>query len=170
MARKTTKPQRQDDLPKKKGGRRYQQGRYRLLHPEKYVGNATDIVYRSSWELRFNRWCDLNPSVVKWNSEEIVIPYWSEFDQKMRRYFVDYIVQLKTADGGYKTLLVEIKPSGQKVEPKKHGNKKPETYLAEMQTWQVNQDKWKAAREWAAKHSMEFVVLDEYDLGIKRRN
>ena len=149
--------------------RRYQQGKYRLLHPEKYVGNAKDVVYRSSWELRFNRWCDLNPSVAKWNSEEIVIPYWSEYDQKMRRYFVDYIIQLRLQDGSYKTFLIEIKPDAQTRPPKRHGNKKTETYLAECATWQVNSDKWKAASEWAAKHGMEFKVMTEYDLGIAKR-
>lgn len=149
--------------------RKYQQGIYRPLYPEKYVGDVTNITYRSSWERRFNRWCDMNPSVVKWNSEEIVIPYWSEADQKMRRYFVDYIIQLRKADGGMETLLVEIKPSSQQVPPKKHGNKKPETYIAEMTTYQVNQDKWKAAAAWAEKHGMRFVVLNEYDLGIAKR-
>ncbi|USV40936.1 head completion protein [Xanthomonas phage BUDD] len=148
--------------------RKYQQGRYRLLHPEKYVGNANDVVYRSSWELRFNRWCDLNPSVVKWNSEEIVIPYYSSAEFKNRRYFVDYIVQLKMADGSLKTLLIEIKPESQTIAPVK-GRKKPERYLQECITYQVNQDKWTAARAYAAKHGMEFRVMTEYDLGIAKR-
>jgi hypothetical protein len=149
--------------------RKYHQGKYRLLHPEKYVGNATDIVYRSSWELRFNRWCDLNPSVVKWNSEEIVIPYYSSAEGKNRRYFVDYIIQMKTDKGTLETLLIEIKPSVQQQKPKNHGNKKPENYLAEMTTYQVNQDKWAAATLWAEKQGMRFVVLNEYDLGIAKR-
>lgn len=149
--------------------RKYEQGIYRPLHPEKYVGDAKNITFRSSWERRFNRWCDMNPSVVKWNSEEIIIPYWSEVDQKMRRYFVDYIVQLKTDRGTMETLLVEIKPECQIQPPSKKGRKKPETYLAEMQTWQVNQDKWKAATAWAEKHGMRFIVLNEYDLGIAKR-
>ena len=149
--------------------RKYHQGHYRLLNPHKYVGSSTDIVYRSSWELRFNRWCDLNPSVVKWNSEEIVIPYYSQADGKNRRYFVDYIIQMKTDKGTIESLLTKIKPSGQQVKPKNHGNKKPENYLAEMHTYQVNQDKWEAAEKWAAKHGMRFVVLNEYDLGIAKR-
>lgn len=149
--------------------RKYQQGRYRLLHPEKYVGASEDIVFRSSWELRFNRWCDLNPSVVKWNSEEIVIPYYSQVDQKNRRYFVDYIIQLKKMDGSLETLLVEIKPQSQTVMPSKKGRKKEETYLTEMATYQVNQDKWAAATKWAEKNGMRFVVLNEYDLGIAKR-
>lgn len=149
--------------------RKYQQGRYRLLHPEKYIGAAQDIVFRSSWELRFNRWCDLNPSVVKWNSEEIVIPYYSQVDQKNRRYFVDYIIQLKKMDGSLETLLVEIKPHSQTVMPTKRGRKKEETYLSEMATYQVNQDKWAAATKWAEKNGMRFVVLNEYDLGIAKR-
>lgn len=148
--------------------RKYQQGKYRLLNPQKYVGNATDIFYRSSWELRFNRWCDLNPSVVKWNSEEIIIPYYSSAEGKNRRYFVDYIIQLKMADGSARTFLIEIKPESQTIMPTK-GRKNPERYLAEMTTYQVNQDKWTAARAYAAKHGMEFKVMTEYDLGIAKR-
>jgi hypothetical protein len=149
--------------------RKYQQGIYRLLNPHKYVGDPNAITYRSSWERTFNRWCDMNPSVEKWNSEEIVIPYWSQADQKNRRYFVDYIIQLRKADGSVETLLVEIKPACQQVMPKNHGNKKAATWMTEMTTYQVNQDKWAAATKWAEKNGMRFVVLNEYDLGIAKR-
>ena len=27
------------------------------------------VIYRSSWELAFCRWCDFSPSVIKWSSE-----------------------------------------------------------------------------------------------------
>lgn len=147
---------------------KYMQGRYKLHHPEKYQGDSTDVVYRSSWELRLNRFLDLNPSVIKWSSEELVIPYWSHADQKMRRYFVDYVVQVQGASGTIKTFLVEVKPYSQTIQPKR-GKKREKTYLKECYDWQVNQDKWAAATDYAKKHRMEFKIFDEYTLGIAKR-
>ena len=144
------------------------QGRYKLHHPEKYQGDSTDVVYRSSWEFRLNRFLDLNPAVVKWSSEELVIPYWSQADNKMRRYFVDYVVQVKGASGLIKTFLVEVKPHSQTLPPKR-GKKREKTYLRECYDYQVNQDKWEAARDYAKKHGMEFMIFTEYELGIAKR-
>lgn len=148
--------------------RKYKQGRFKPLNPEKYVGDKNNIVYRSSWELVFLRWADRHPSVVQYNSEEIVIPYYSEFDGKWRRYFMDFIIQIRYPDESYRTFLVEIKPESQTHEPIR-GRKRDETYLAEMSTWMVNRDKWNAAREYAQKNGMEFMIMTEYDLGIKKR-
>lgn len=147
---------------------KYMQGRYKLHHPEKYQGDDKDIVYRSSWEFRLCRFLDLNPSVIKWSSEELVIPYWSQADNKMRRYFVDYVVQVKGASGAIKTFLVEVKPYSQTIPPKR-GKKREKTFLKECYDWQVNQDKWAAATDFAKKHNMEFKIFDEYTLGIAKR-
>lgn len=147
---------------------KYQQGRFKPVHPEKYQGNKDDIVYRSSWERKFMHWCDMNPSVIRWCSEELVIPYYSTADGKERRYFTDFIVQFKHNSGNTKTFIVEIKPASQMVEPKK-GRKRLKTYMKECYDWQVNQDKWKAASEFAIKNGMEFRVLNEYDIGLKKR-
>lgn len=114
------------------------------------------------------RWCDLNPSVIRWNSEGITVPYWSEADQKNRRYFVDFVIQLKSVDGEIKSILIEIKPDAETKPPSKRGRKKESTFLKECYTYQVNQDKWRHAQEWAKKNGMEFRVLTEYDLGIKK--
>lgn len=149
--------------------RRYAQGKYQLHHPEKYQGDVNEIVYRSSWEFRMSRWLDLNKAVIKWASEELVIPYWSQADNKMRRYFVDYVVQVKGLSGAVKTFLVEVKPYSQ-TQPPKRGKKREHTYLKECYDYQVNQDKWTAAREYAKNHGMEFVIFDEYTLGIAKRN
>ncbi|ASD50576.1 head closure [Acidovorax phage ACP17] len=138
-------------------------------NPQKYVGDASNIVMRSSWERKLANWCDINPSVLKWNSEEIVIPYFSRADNKNRRYFLDFIAQIRAADGSIKTLLIEVKPDAQTKPPKKGRGRKESTVLAETYTYMVNQDKWEAARAFAAKHGMEFVVLNEYDLGISQR-
>ena len=51
------------------------QGKYRPSFPRKYKGDPTNIIYRSSWEYKFMKWCDITPSIEEWGSEEIIIPY-----------------------------------------------------------------------------------------------
>ena len=147
---------------------KYHQGNFKPVYPEKYVGLKSEIVYRSSWELKMMMWCDLNPSVVKWNSEGMKIPYWSNADQKQRTYWIDFIVQYKTNENTLRTVLIEIKPESQTKPPSKRG-KKADRYMAECYTWEVNKNKWNAAKEYALKNGMDFIVMNEFDLGIKKR-
>ena len=37
---------------------KYHQGTYKVKDPNKYVGDPNNIVFRSSWELKFMNWCD----------------------------------------------------------------------------------------------------------------
>ena len=69
---------------------RFKQGYFKPTNPEKYKGNVDKIFYRSSWELKFNNWCDKHPSVLEWSSEEIVIPYKKPTDNQMHRYFLGF--------------------------------------------------------------------------------
>lgn len=143
--------------------------KFKPRNPEKYVGRVDDIVSRSSWETKMFRWCDDNPSVLRWNSEDIIIPYYSTADGKMRKYHIDVYAAIKMKDGSVKQYLIEIKPHAQTIKPTKRGRKKQETYLKECYTYQVNSDKWKHAREWAQKQGMEFIVMTEYELGLKKK-
>lgn len=136
-------------------------------NPKKYVGDVANIVCRSTWERKVCNWCDANTSVLHWNSEEIVIDYFSRADNKMRRYFVDFIVKMIGKDGKLKTLLIEVKPHHECHPPKATRGKTKKRLMQETYTYMVNQDKWLHAREYAAKHGMEFVVLTEHELGIK---
>jgi hypothetical protein len=149
--------------------RSYHQGRYVTVNPEKYVGNKNDIVYRSSWEKRFFVWADLNPSVVKWNSEEVVIPYICSTDGRRHLYYVDAFIMIKSADGRVGKFLVEIKPESQTVAPKFPG-KQTRRFLTEMTTYMKNQSKWEAAKKWAKDRGMDFIVITERHLGIKNGN
>ena len=146
--------------------RSYHQGRYVPENPEKYVGNRNDIIYRSSWEKRFFVWADLNPSVVKWNSEEVVIPYICATDGRPHSYYVDAFIMIKSADGKIGKFLVEIKPEAQTVAPKFPG-KQTRRFLTEMTTYMKNQSKWEAAKRWAKDRGMDFIVITERHLGIK---
>ena len=42
---------------------KYRQGKYRPQNPKKYGGDPTNIVYRSSYELKFMQYCDLTENV-----------------------------------------------------------------------------------------------------------
>ena len=43
--------------------RRYK-GKFKILNPKKYMGNPTNIIYRSLMELRFMRQCDKSDKCV----------------------------------------------------------------------------------------------------------
>ena len=82
----------------KKSKSRFKQGHFAPVNPDKYQGTQP-IFYRSSWEKRFMFWCDNNPSILLWASESLVIPYWSPVDNKMHRYFPDFLVKVLTKAG-----------------------------------------------------------------------
>ena len=72
--------------------------KYKPSNPEKYKGNYNNIICRSSWERKFCRWCDLNENVISWGSEEFFIPYVSPIDNKVHRYYPDFIIQVKESN------------------------------------------------------------------------
>lgn len=143
---------------------------YRPINPNKYEGDPTNIICRSSWERMFAKWCDTNPSVLAWSSEETVIPYIDPIDKKYHRYFVDFKIKVRTKDG-VKVFYIEIKPKNQTekpVEPKRKTEKSRAKFLNEVRTYVKNRAKWEAAKIYAEKMNSEFKVLTEYDLGIKK--
>lgn len=122
---------------------------------------------RSSWESRFAFYCDLNPAIVAWGSETIIVPYTSPIDGNVHRYYVDFWVKVKSKLGET-TYLVEIKPNAQCKPPKGvKGRRTRERVLEETKTYAINQAKWAAAKEYARRRGWEFIVLDENALGIK---
>lgn len=142
-------------------------GRYPVKNPSKYVGDHTKVTYRSSWELRYARYCDISSKVLEWNSEEYVIPYFLATDGKMHRYYVDFYVKVLEGSGKISKHLIEIKPNKERKPPKHNKNKR--RFLTETLTYIKNQAKWKAATIFAHERGMSFYVLDEFDLGIKSR-
>jgi len=144
---------------------KYLQGKYKLRNVEKYIGDSTNVIYRSSWELKFLNWCDNNPNVISFSSEEIIIPYKSPVDGKYHRYFVDFMVKIRTKDDVTKTYLVEIKPKKQTMPPEQK-KRITKQYITEVATWGVNQSKWKAASEYCLDRGWEFKILTEKDLNM----
>ena len=135
------------------------------MFPEKYEGDPTNIIMRSSWETRFASWCDKNPSILKWCSEETVVPYRCPTDNRLHRYFIDFKIRVKTKDNNMKTYLVEVKPAKQ-TQPPVYPGKKTKHYLTESLAFIKNQAKWKAATEYCKDRGYEFVIITENELGL----
>jgi hypothetical protein len=145
-------------------GNKTYKGRFKPNNPKKYNGDANNIIYRSTWEVRVMKWLDEHPSVIWWASEEIHIPYKSPLDNKMHRYFPDFITKMKQKDGSVMTYIIEVKPFNQTKQPvQKNRTKK---YLREAATYLVNQEKWKAADIFCQEHGWKFMIMTEKELGI----
>ena len=137
-------------------------GKFTPKNPMKYKGDFNNICYRSLLELRYFRYCDRNPSILKWNSEETIVGYYDEVKNKNRRYYVDLWLKVKINGGSTKEYLVEIKPKCETVKPRKRKNKN--AYTKAMITYINNQNKWDAATAYAKKHGQEFIILTEKDI------
>lgn len=143
------------------------QGFFKPINPQKYRGNVKNIVYRSSYELKFMSWLDRHPSVLEWASEEFCIPYMSPLDNRLHRYFPDFIFRQKNKDGKDETIVVEIKPHVQTLEPKRTEKKSKRTFINEVKTYGVNKKKWEAAQQLCNEKGWKFMILTEKELNIK---
>ena len=92
-------------------------GNYKVKNRDKYVGAVDKVKYRSLWERKFMVYCDTNPHIVKWNSEEVIIPYYSPIDKKMHKYYMDFLIQTYDSEGSIKHTLIEVKPEKQTRPP-----------------------------------------------------
>lgn len=140
-------------------------GKYRPTYRKKYKGDPTNIIYRSLWELKFMKYCDLNENVLEWGSEEIVIPYISPIDNRVHRYFPDFYVRVRSKTGRIEKLIIEIKPLKQTTPPKKQ-QRRTKRYITEVTTYAVNDAKWRAAREYCADRNWQFKILTEKELKV----
>lgn len=139
-------------------------GKYRVKNPMKYQGDLNNVIYRSSWELKFMKYCDTNPSVLEWGSESVIIPYVSPLDKKVHRYFVDFYMKVRTADGQIKKYLIEIKPE-RFTKPPPIPQRKTKNFINEVFQYGVNEAKWKSANQYCQQQGWQFLVLTEKDLG-----
>ena len=142
-------------------------GKYTPKKHSKYKGDPTNIIYRSSWERKFMSYCDRNPDIVEWASEEIAIPYYDTLSKKVRRYFPDFLIKVKTKDGKLKTHLIEVKPTKDLRPPVGGKGKKKSTVLYEMKTYQMNRDKFASARKWCDDRNIIFDIWTEKHLRQK---
>jgi hypothetical protein len=164
---------------------RTKQGFYKVQHPEKYIGNPNLIIFRSSWEYSFSRWCDFSPSVVKWSSEPTTVQYADRIskleeckkyglnpnDPKnwvMRNYHVDFWLIIKKPDELLEKWVIEIKPSSKLKKPiPPHPDaplKEHRKFNTEAKEYLLNESKWLAMNEYAKKNDAKFFIFTEQTL------
>jgi len=139
-------------------------GKYRPQNPEKYMGDNRNIIYRSMWERKCMKYFDNNPSIVKWASEELAIPYYDSLGKRVRNYYPDFLIKIKNKQGQQKTHLIEVKPSKDLKPPIAVQGKKKSTVLYEMKTYQMNRDKFASARKWCDDRNIIFDIWTEKHL------
>ena len=133
-------------------------GKYKVRNLKKYKGDPSKVTYRSHWEKECFLWCERNPKVKHWSSEETVVPYYWDVDKRMHRYFVDLKITFETGN----TILVEIKPEKETELPKNPNKSK--RYIGEAMTYVKNMNKWEAANEYAKDRGWEFQIWTEKTL------
>ncbi len=143
-------------------------GKFIPKNPHKYLGNPTNIVYRSLWERTVMVRFDEDDQIISWGSEELIILYEDPQTRKIRRYFPDFVVKMRQRDGNIAVMIVEVKPDSQ-CKPPKQKKKVTKKYLNEVVTYATNQAKWKAATEFANKRGWKFIVLTENDIFNKNK-
>lgn len=149
---------------------KFKQGFYNIINESKYIPPADRTMnkhplpeYRSSYELKFFRYCDSNPLIVKWSTEPFAIQYISPKDGKPHRYFIDAFLEFR--DGS--KFLVEIKPEAQTKHPKPPKKQTPKSVMKfekDLMTYLVNQAKWEAARKFADQKGLKFIIITENHL------
>ncbi len=158
----------------------YQQGYFHVTNPEKYVGDPTQVIYRSSWEKKFCQWADNHPNIVKWGSENFSIKYFNpcsklvngQYVGAINNYYVDFFITIKKEDK-LESWICEVKPKTQVPTTEQmnrlskminEGNKtdkKIKRYNHELKTLLVNRAKFLAAMKFAEERGMKFAVCDE---------
>lgn len=135
---------------------KYAQGIYTINNPEKYVGTKPPFA-RSSWEFAFMRMCDNHPSITKWSSESVKIPYFNPITNKYANYVPDFLMEYVDKNGKLHVELIEVKPSTQStLEEAKSKRDRTSAML--------NAAKWTAAQEWCQRKGVRFRVITENDI------
>lgn len=136
---------------------KYSQGIYKIVNPEKYIGNK-EPKYRSSWEMTFMMFCDNNPSIQEWASEPIKIPYRDPLTGKQTIYVPDFLIKYIDKNMKQHAELIEIKPANQTLKEKVGKNPYNQAQYVK------NMAKWSAATDWARNHGLRFRVINEQDI------
>jgi hypothetical protein len=138
-------------------------GQFLPKNKDKYVGDVDKIFFRSLWEVNVMTFFDSRPDIIKWGSEEIVIPYLSPKDNQVHRYFPDFFIEFRNAKGEIKKEIVEVKPLHE-------SDKKFAKSDRSKEALKVNDAKWAAAAIYCEARGMSFRVITERSIfhqGVK---
>ena len=143
---------------------KFAQGMFIPKFPEKYIGTGS-IRYRSSWEWAVMQMFDSNPSIQRWASESIRIPYRCPLTGKQTTYVPDFFVNYVDKDGKQHAELWEVKPASQALREKVGKS------IVNQTQYVKNMAKWEAARAFCKQHNILFRIVTEQDIfhnGSKR--
>jgi hypothetical protein len=101
---------------------------------------------------------DKHPSIIKWASESVSVPYRNPLTGKMTLYIPDLVLIYEDKNGEQRAEMIEIKP--EKESPLFEGKVSKETRLVQA----INAAKWQAAAAWCSKNGMKFRVLTEREM------
>lgn len=147
------------------------QGYYYPKNPEKYTGSSKTIIFRSSYELIMFIILDINPSVLKWNSESIKIKYFNPIDKKVHSYYPDVYFE-KIVDGSVVRILGEVKGESflkKPIKPNTKDIKKYRSYIKKMHQFVKIVAKKQAAEKFCKEKGIRYEFFSEsffskYDL------
>ena len=143
-------------------------GKFKPKNYKKYKGDPTKIYYSSLCERRFMCYCDNNPNIVEWGSEEIIIPYKSPVDKRVHRYFPDFYIKYVNSKGQAIREIIEVKPKSQ-CKPPPVPKRQTRKFKQKVLTYIINQAKFKAAEEFCKDRKMGFRILTEDHLVPKKK-
>lgn len=140
--------------------RRFRQGRFVCKFPEKYIGDPGNIIYRSQLEFNFFRYADFNKNIIKWGSENIIIPYYDKTTNKTRKYYIDIYIEYINSENKIDKAIIEIKPLSQVNPPNPRGKNSNKRLLEYIK----NTCKWNAAKVYAKSKNINFHIFTEKEL------
>jgi hypothetical protein len=140
-------------------------GKFKVSKSDGYntLNENTIITYRSSWELDVMKKLILlykAKRIKSWSSESTVFEYYSPYDKKQHRYFMDFTIELLNGN----IIFVEVKPYSEAFIPPKKG-KNIKSYQYAVKTWITNQAKWKSVREYCETKNKQ-VGYEKYKFEI----
>lgn len=140
------------------------QGYFRPVNLDKYMGDPNNIIFRSSWEFKFLKWCDTSPTVLRYASEPIGIVYYNPLDHRPHTYYVDFYVITQGTDGTEQKWLIEVKPLkyvNPPTTPQRMTDKQTANYVWAAKQYVINQAKFEAAKAFAAQRGVKFGIITE---------
>ena len=162
------------------------QGYYKAKNPDKYIGDPELIIFRSSWEFGFCKYCDMSPSVLRWSSEPISIPYFDRVSKleecaklgldpnnpsnwEVKNYNTDFWFETDRGEGEQnEKIFVEIKPSYKLKKPHPPAQDAPlkeqRIFNAAAKEYIINEAKFAAMKAWAEKNGCKFYIFTEQTL------
>ena len=158
------------------------QGYYRVKNRDKYVGDPNLVVYRSSWEFAFAKWADASPSILRWSSEPIKIPYYDRVSKLeeckklgldpnnpvnwvVKNYNTDFWVEIDKGGSKPEKWFIEVKPKSKlnrpSPPPQNSTLKEQRRFNVLAKEYIINEAKFAALNEWARRNNSKFYIFTE---------